>query len=359
MTLTSFRIPGAVCALAVLLVVDAARAADPQGTASVTLAAAQVSALELVTTPATPAASIDIDDLVGSVALPLADTTVVSPPYDGRIARVAVDEGERVVAGQLLAVIDSRDYASDRARLVELDSRVGVARQQAARDDLLAREGIIARSRAAASTATAHELVAARDALAATLRPIADATAGRTLASFELRAPADGVVVRRHVMIGERVAALTPAFVLAASTAWQVDVHVPVTLAPRIRPGAMLRIGSLQVPVTGRGLALDEQTQTVRIRAVLPPDSGLVPGQQIVASLQLPAPDGALQVPRSALLHDTGSARVIHAVDGTYRALPVDVLAENARVAVIAGPLAAGDAVVSTGVSALKSLLDP
>lgn len=347
----------ALCALALVVASACAHAGDGAADSGLSLAPAQAAALAVGVSPATAASSIGIDGLVGSVELPLAGTTVVTPPYAGRVARVAVDEGDQVVAGQLLAVIDSRDYADDRARLTELSSRASVARQAAERDRVLAREGIIASSRATASVATAHELDAARDGLAATLQPLAKASTGGTLASFELRAPADGVVVRRHVMTGERVDALAPAFVIAANTAWRVDVHLPVAVIHRLGRGASLRLGDLVVPITGRGMSLDEQTQTVVVRGQLPPDSGYVPGQQIVASLQLPAPAGALEVPRSSLLHEGETAHVFHATAGRYRALPVTVLAENARVAVIEGPLSAGDPVVSTGVSALKSLL--
>jgi membrane fusion protein, heavy metal efflux system len=353
----TFRLPR-LCALALFAVSLSAGAGGQADAAPIALAPAQATALGVSAVPILRATTLALDGLVGSVALPLVGTTVVTPPYGGRIAQVNVDEGEQVTAGQLLAVIDSRDYADDRARLTELASRASVARQQADRDRLLAREGIIATSRATASVATARELGAARDGLAATLQPLADASTGGTIARFELRAPAAGVVVRRHVMTGERVDSLAPAFVLAASTAWRVEVHVPVTVMSRLGRDASLRVGDLQVPITGRGMTLDEQTQTVVVRGELPPDSGLVPGQQIVASLHLPAPAAALEVPRSALLHTGESVGVFVVEDGRYRLVPVTVLAENAHTAVIEAPIAVGAAVVGTGVSALKSLLE-
>lgn len=333
-------------------------AAEAAASKAVTLTPAQQEALGIDASPAAPASSIAFDKLLGSVTLPLAGTTVIASPYAGRIARLDVDEGERVTQGQRLAVVDSRDFADDRARLAELDSRAGVAHQQAARDRLLVQEGILARARATESAATAQQLDATRRALAATLGAVTAAGTGGTFASFELRAPHDGIVVQRHVLTGERVDALAPAFVLATSTAWRVEVHVPVALVPRLGDAARLQIGELEVPITGRGLALDEQTQTVIVRGVLPPDSGYVPGQQVVASLHLPAPSGAVQVPRSALLHGPdGATLFVRRADG-FQSIAVTVLSENPEVAVVEGAVAAGDAVVAKGTSALKSLLE-
>lgn len=324
---------------------------------AIELAPAEVVALGIEVTPVAQSNTIAVDGLVGDVELPLAGTSVIATPYAGRIVRVDADEGERVTRGQVLAIIDSRDYAHDRARLMELDSRATLAATQASREAVLAREGIIARSRAAASAATAHETRVAREALAAVLHSVAGADDGRALASFELRAPADGIVVQREVMPGERVDAQAAAFVIAESTAWRVSVQVPVALGPRLGPDARLRIGEFDIPVSGRGLALDAQTQTVRVRGRLPPDNGYVPGQRIVASLHVPAPVGALTVPRSALMHHGEVAQVFHASGRDFRALPVTILGENASTAVIEGPLVAGDDVVSSGVGALKSLL--
>ncbi|MGE3774098.1 MAG: efflux RND transporter periplasmic adaptor subunit [Gammaproteobacteria bacterium] len=350
------------CALAVGLGpvwgITGSQAAIAADTEIVALTPAQRQALAIEVTPAAPAASIAIEKLLGSVTLPLAGTTVIASPYAGRIARLRIDEGERVTQGQLLAMVDSRDFADERARLAEFDSRAHVAHQQAARDRLLVQEGILARARAMESAATAQQLDAIRRALAANLGAVTAAGADGTFASFELRAPHDGIVVKRHVLTGERIGALAPVFVLATSTAWRIEVHVPVALIPRLDDAARLRIGALEVPITGRGLALDEQTQTVIVRGVLPPNSGYVPGQQVIASLHLPAPPGAVQIPRSALMHGPDGASLFVRSEGGFRPLAVIVLSENPEVAVIEGAVAAGDAVVSKGTGALKSLLE-
>ncbi len=323
---------------------------------TIELDARQVSLMALRTTPATAATALVVDGLLGNVELPLEGTVAVASQYAGRVASVHVDEGDRVEQGQVLAVVSSRDYAQERARAVRLEAEAGVARQQAARDRTLAAEGIVPASRAAASAAASHALDAELNALRAVTNRFE--TARGDDAGFMLKAPQAGIVVARHVAAGEALEALATAFVLAAGTAWRLEVKVPVALAPHIGAGAVLRVGEVETPVAGRGVALDTHTQTLSVRGLLPPDSGYVPGQQVSASLALPAPAGAIGVPRAAIVR-TGAAARVFVADGTrFRAVPVEVLGESGSLAVVSGALAPGAQVVVAGTSALKALLE-
>ena len=348
------RLTSLLCAVTLAMLAPAAGAAPAIQT--IELDARQAELLALRTTPATAATALAVDGLLGSVELPLDGTVAIASPYAGRVASIHVDEGDRVAQGQVLAVIVSRDYAEERARATRLEAEIGVARQQAERDRTLAAEGIVPASRAAASAATSRGLEAELNALRAVTGRW-EAAQGEA-AGFVLKAPRAGVVVARHVAAGEALEALASAFVLASGTAWRLEVKVPVALAARIGADAKLRVGDIEVAVTGRGLALDTHTQTVVVRGLLPPDTGYVPGQQVSATLALPPPPGAVSVPRASLVRTGESARVFVA-DGTrFRAVPVDVLGESGEFAVVSGGIAAGDPIVVAGTSALKALLE-
>ncbi len=320
------------------------------------LDARQVELLALRTTPATAATALAVDGLLGSIELPLEGTVAVASQYAGRVASVHVDEGDRVEQGQVLAVVSSRDYAQERARATRLEAEVGVARQQAERDRTLAAEGIVPASRAASSAATSRALEAELNALRAVTDRL-EAARGDA-AGFVLQAPRAGVVVARHVVAGAALEALATAFVIASGTAWRLEVKVPVGVASSIGAGAVLRVGEVEVEVTGRGLALDAHTQTVMVRGLLPPDSGYVPGQQVSATLALPAPTGAISVPRAAIVRTGESARVFVAEGTRFRAIPIEVLGESGSFAVVTGAVAPGAQVVVAGTSALKGLLE-
>ncbi len=319
------------------------------------LTPAQTAALAIEVEQASTATVIEVDTLLGRIDLPLVGTNVIASPYAGRITRIAADEGERVTAGQVLAVVSSREYADDHARLVELEAKLHVARRQSDRDRTLAAEGIIARGKAEASAATARELTASLAALRAIIKPWGQDGADAT--TLALTAPTAGIIVSLQAVTGERIDALAALFVLSADSRWRLNVQVPVALSARVASGAKLRIGDVTIPVTGRGLTVEEATQTVTLRGLLPADTGYLPGQQVLATLELPAPPGAIKVPRSALLRVGEEARVLKADGASYQALPVTVLGENRLFAVIDGPLVAGDSVVTAGVSALKSML--
>jgi multidrug resistance efflux pump len=183
----------------------------------------------------------------------------------GRLDEVLVKEGERVVAGQLLARLDDR---LARARLASAEAAVAVARarrdaalhgsrqdelraaqaeadaaradarkQQVTRDRgerLLVAGAITAdemdRTRGSAEAAAAQAEAAAarlalvqqgprleqrREAIAAVAAADAELAAARVLVSqTELSAPAAGVILRRQVEPGERVVMLPPTVVM-------------------------------------------------------------------------------------------------------------------------------------------------
>lgn len=180
----------------------------------------------------------------------------ISAQIGGRLERLLVDEGDRVTAGQLLAVVDNRDYcarvasAEAELRLREAERRRTVngaraqERQEAAaavaeaeavlhnarteqqRNEHLLLERVI--SRAEADTTDRAERVARARADAARQRldlvnadareedrARAEAEVGLARARLEdaraqyektlIRAPIDGVVLRRHRKAGESI----------------------------------------------------------------------------------------------------------------------------------------------------------
>lgn len=117
----------------------------------------------------------------------------------GVVARVAVDVGDRVRAGQLLAALS----------LTEIEAQVSAAREgrDKARRDLTRAEALHADS-----VATLSQLEDARTGLEVAEAQLRAAEFNRRYA--EVRAPADGVVLRRQLEAGQLVAPGTPVFAL-------------------------------------------------------------------------------------------------------------------------------------------------
>ncbi len=109
------------------------------------------------------------------------------------IARLAVDEGDDVAAGQLVAVLD--DHALLRADAERLRIEHELAAREARRHQRLFTDGTIA--------ASEYERVHARAAAAAAARARAEAALDRAV----VRAPVAGRVLAVHARAGERVGA--------------------------------------------------------------------------------------------------------------------------------------------------------
>jgi HlyD family secretion protein len=252
---------------------------------------------------------------------PVSEEVRVSAQIGGRLDRVLVDEGERVSAGQVLAIIDNRDYRArvesaradldlrdaarrrvdNGARVQERDeARASLAEAEAVRRRGLLRERVIstaesdeaeraervARARVDAASQRLDLVNAAareedRAGAAADVR-LARARLDEAAALLEktiIRAPIDGVVLRRHRRAGESVSTQfdSPIVTLADDRVRRVRVDVDEADIGRIAvgqsayvtadafgdrrfPGKVVRVGRL---LGRKNIRTDEPTERV------------------------------------------------------------------------------------------------
>ena len=339
-----------------LLILLPALACGPAGAAEAlkTLTPAQQQALDIRTGTAQRAEYVPLDGLPARVGVPLADSAVVTAPYEGVVVELLAREGETVRRGQPLARIRSREAMTLGSDLAAAQGEFRVASAQAERDRQLLAEGIIPAARAqadearrAAAAARLHELAAAR----------ALAPAGSAPGTYELRAPIAGRVLERALQLGEPVAMFAKAYVLAAGSQVMLELQVPARDAATLRTGLPVQVdGGGEGRVSEIGGTLDPASQTVRVRAEVD-GSRLLVGQQTRATLLLPAPAGAVRVPSAAVVEHEGQTQVYVVRDGGYLAVPVQRLAQTTTgESVVSGPLAAGSALVVRGAARLDAL---
>ncbi len=341
------------CLWPLLLLCAGAQAKD-----AMALKHSELERLGVVAEAAAAASEITLRGLPGRVELSLGSNMAVTVPFAGRVLQVLVDEGEVVEKAATLAILSSKDYGTARAELLQQRVARDLARKQADRDATLLAEGIVSASRAEASRATLASAEAQLAGLEANLGGLQPDNNDGT--GYRLTAPERGVVVSREISTSEAVEAMSVAFVLARDTRWRLTTRAPLGLASVLGEGARLDTGTVDAPVSGRGLRVDEATQTVTVRATLPENSGLAPGQRVALSLTVPAPAGALSVARTAIVRnaETSGVYVITPEPEGARVhwVAVKVLAEDAKRSVIEGDIEAGQQVVIRGTSALKAL---
>ncbi|WP_313247388.1 efflux RND transporter periplasmic adaptor subunit [Stenotrophomonas acidaminiphila] len=326
--------------------------------AAIRLPAEQARALGVRNAAAVAATGIPLEHLPATVEPALERSAVVTAPYAGTVTRVLAVEGSQVAAGAPLARVQSRERMMLEADAGRAASEARLAARQARRDAELLAEGIVPAARAESSRALQEQSGATQAQFARALA-LAPAARGGLPGEYELRAPLAGRVLERKVAPGQALEAMAAAFVVADTAQLDVAIRAPAAARMRLAAGQVARIDGTDARgrITAVGSAVDGASQTVPVRARFAAASALVPGQPVAVTLELPAPQGALALPRGALARVGRDSVVFAATQGGYRVVTVEVLGESATQVVVRGPLAAGSAVAVAGTSALKALL--
>ncbi len=251
----------------------------------------------------------------------------VSPRESGRLAELLVDQGDEVVAGQVLARMDYGDLASGirqaqariqelQARLAELQagerpqviaaaqarvdaarSQVRLAQRELERIQTLVQQGVVARSELDQRLARLEQAQADWQAAQQELERLRSGSRPETLqqiqaqiaqaeaelaqrqsrlAEAEIRAPFSGVVVQRFAEVGSFVTPTTAASdataassssILALAQGIEVRAEVPEAQIAQVRVGQPVEIRALAYPdrvVQGRVKRIAPATVVVR-----------------------------------------------------------------------------------------------
>ncbi len=331
-------------------------------------------------------------------------------PIEGQIASVAVNVGDRVGAGQTLAVLDARlasqavaqaaadqnaaqanldraragarpqEFAQNEAALRAAQTKAQTAQAELERQRSLAAAGISsrrdleqARSAYADALADAQSKAQAGSLLRAGPRPqdvqVAQAQlqqAAEALQSARTRAtlgrivaPFDGVVSARLKNAGEIVDPNTPVVTIVNPARTVIVAQLAEGQVANVRSGDRVTISSELQPKNATGIvetvgaAYSSDTRTVGVR-IRPLGASLVPGSAVRVRIMTRSVAGTAIVPESAVVKDpdTGQALVFvpNAEAGSYTRIPVQiVLQQGSEIAVRSSKLRSGQKVVSRG----------
>lgn len=286
-----------------------------------------------------------------------------------RVRSVAVQAGDTVRIGQVLAILD----APDAARIV---GDLAAARARRARaETVLAQELALAEQRATSarsvSDATSDADTARADELTAQML-LQTYNAKGTL--LTLKSPIAGIVAQHHAQMGAQVDSGDVLFMIFDPTKLNVRADVPETLAESVRVGADAQ---MRFPSNGRicnstvvssTRSVDPVKRTVSFR--LQPEvacAGLLEGGFIDVRLALKPTDNTLAgdagstrrytaVPRSAVVEIDGVPVAFMATDvpGKFTLTTVAVVRNTDATVFIDRGLSPGDRVACSGVLLLK-----
>ncbi|MEZ4486711.1 MAG: efflux RND transporter periplasmic adaptor subunit [Cyanobacteriota/Melainabacteria group bacterium] len=289
-------------------------------------------------------------ELSSTVEAPADSTGIVYSPVNGVVARVLVDVGDSVNAGETVALVNSPDisdaqasYLQDLARLGQskallktIQTRLEISRTNEKRVEALNKEGIAAKkdveNARAATVALRSEEAAAVGALNAArahleaarvkLRalglaepkidyskefdPASTATSDKIVtSSLPIRAPVSGVVVKKGVFPGQIVGPgssigsnpdgrTTALMTIADLRKVWVLLEVPQSLSAAVKLGKTINFRTESAPgrsfrgrVSKLAQSFNADTRTAQVRAEIDnSDRVLKPGMLIIASLE-------------------------------------------------------------------------
>lgn len=282
----------------------------------------------------------------------------------GKLIRRAVEVGQRVTAGQLLAAIDPQDYQlsaqAAQAQLVAAQTQRDVAQADYRRYESLRAQGFISGAelerREASLKAAEATLVQARSQSQAQANQVGYA---------HLQATAAGVVTALEAEVGQVLAAGQPVLRLAHDGPRDAVFSVPEQTVSLFRQGMSMQAqvaGSAQI-LKGRvrevGASADPVTRTFTVKLALEASERLPLGAtvNVLSPAQEPGASAqTLQLPTTALRQE-GEGTAVWVLDEasmTVQSQTVVLGPVQAQQVAIASGLQAGQKVVVAGVHVLS-----
>lgn len=280
----------------------------------------------------------------------------LSSRLPGTVWRVEKNMGDRVQAGEILALVDAAEVGRAKTELIQALAQEELQRTVVKRLESLSAEGVVA-GRQAQTAQTEHvqaraRLLSAQQALGnlglpvniEQLRRLPDEKLAEhlrflglpdgqvqhlnlddmTATLLPVKAPMDGIVVARHVVAGEVVDTSRMLFQLADTSRMWLTLNVSVEDAGKLVLGqpVRFRLDGNHDEVDGKlvwiSTTADQQTRTVTARAELPNPNGRLRNETFgLGRIVLREEQEAIVVPNEAI-HWEGCCNVVFVRDKGY-----------------------------------------
>ncbi len=338
-----------------------------------TVSPAMMKDFGIVVAPVGPGTLAQTTRLPGEVVFNADRVAHVTPSVAGVVREVRFSVGERVEAGDVMAILGSRELAAARSEYLAAQARLGLDRESLSRDERLLNDRIGTERQVLEARQAVREAEIALNLAEQSLFALGQtdeqvkalaAAENTALDRFELRAPLGGVVIERHLTLGEIVSDQpdeVPFVVADLSSVW-VDLTVHQRDLASVQSGQKVRIdfGHGLPDATGTlafvSPAVDEQTRTANARVVLSnPDGVWRPGIFVTGRVATASSQAAVVIPTSAIQDIDGEAAVFVEHDGAFEPRPVRIGQRTGDTAEVLSGLETGERVVVENGFALKA----
>jgi cobalt-zinc-cadmium efflux system membrane fusion protein len=339
----------------------------------VELSPASVEFAQLETAVAGPATLRSVISLPGEVRLNADALVHVVSRVSGIARDVQKNLGDRVSRGDLLAVLDSRELADaksaylaaqERSRLAEVRharEKALVAQRVSSQEDFISAESALAEARIALRTARQklHSLGSSAEAVSPT------DSDDPSLTAYEIRSPIDGVILEKHIVVGEALDANSGLFVIAdLSTVW-VEVTVYAQELGRVREGRPVTIRSDEIDLIAHGSLsyigslVGAESRSAKAIVKLPnPERLWRPGLFVTADVLVEEIDVPVAVSEEALQPFRDWQVVFARFDNVFEIRPVELGRAAQGWVEILGGIEPGQEYVTTNSYVLKAEIE-
>ena len=334
---------------------------------------AQAEEAGLVTETIQPGAISGQIKLTGEVRFNQDRIIHLVPRIAGVVAAVNNKLGDHVSAGDVLAVIHSRELTDIKSEYLSALERIENAKVNFEREAALWEKKIISERQYLESK---EAYVETRIALRAAERKLhalgfseqyiaglADQS-HETLFEYRLTAPSDGVIIEKHIVQGELVTSESAVFIIADTTSFWVDLQVYPRDLAAIKTGQKVMIMSQDERHRAEGLiaylspVIDRETRTALARVALSAEDGEWRAGMFAAAHVTPGRDyggHTFVVPKSAIQTiDERPVLFIVSPEG-YEPVAVKTGRSNKTHVEILSGVSAGQTYVSDGTFELKA----
>ncbi len=247
----------------------------------------------------------------------------VKAKVSGDVRQITVREGDAVQAGQMLVRVDTADLD---ARLIERQGQLASTRAQLA----LAEKTLATNQKLLKQNFISQNAFdSSESSLAVTKGSVMSAEAQVRLAQNALKdavatAPLSGIVAKRHVQPGEKVAFDTPLVTIVDLAEIELQALVPVVDIPEIKPGMAVDLtvdGFGDRRFTGRigriNPATEPGTRAIMVFVGIPnPNNELRGGMFATGRIALAASAPVMSLPAGAVRNEAGQTFVWAIEDG-------------------------------------------
>ncbi|MFC1552541.1 efflux RND transporter periplasmic adaptor subunit, partial [Candidatus Latescibacterota bacterium] len=297
----------------------------------------------------------------------------IVPFVPGVVRTVNKKLGDTVKKGEVLAVLESRELAGIQSAFLVAKERIALARKTFGREEKLWKQKISSETEYLNAQQQLAELNIELEAAKQNLLSLgfdASYLSGLSfeddisLTRYDITAPFDGVVIERHISIGEAVAGDSDAFRIAdLSTVW-VNLTIYQKDLSSVRAGQQVAITAREQGLSASGTIsylspiIDTGTRTVTGRVELENhDMTWRPGLFVMGAVETDEADVSVLIPRSAIVM-MDNEHVVFLRDGVeFSSIPVTIGRGNVTDVEVLSGLKSGDRYVAKGGFQIKAEL--